>query len=630
MAKTAKKQWGEKAVLILALVSIIALFFFFLREILIPFLNMEIHHDLDGARVLLREKGILGFFAVTLVEALQMVVIFIPAEFIQISSGLSYPFPVALLLCDLGVCLGATIIFLLVRIFRFENRAYQKNRERIEQLSSISKKERSTILLLFFLFFMPLIPFGAICYYGSSTRIRYGPYILTVALGVIPSIVGSNLMGAAGKAFLTNSLPIGLLVAIIVLLAALLFLLIFWFLNRFYFRENEGTPDSIFYIAFFWIVKLLLSKKQKLKIDPFPEDVRTPYILLSNHESFYDFYYVSRIDIKHRASFVVNRYYLTRPPVRRLWKKGGMISKRLFVPDLETTVGIMKMIRRGYPVIMFPEGRLSPDGRSNPILQEAAVFYRKLNVDIVLVNIEGAYFAKPKWRKKTFRSKIQVKIADVIHKEDLANMTDAELNERIALTLRRDASDHPINRYKQKGKAQGLEGILYRCADCGALYTTVGKGDDLLCTSCGAKHTLNEEYRFAGTPGSIPEYYQKIAELEKRELDTVSLHCPVKIKIFEANGKVRKRESGECFLNAEEFSYRSKNEQFTIPTAELPALPFSCGEEFELYHENQLYYFYPKENRIQAARWALIVDLLTERRRKAADPANRPEKERTV
>ena len=69
MAKTAKKQWGEKAVLILALVSIIALFFFFLREILIPFLNMEIHHDLDGARVLLREKGILGFFAVTLVEA---------------------------------------------------------------------------------------------------------------------------------------------------------------------------------------------------------------------------------------------------------------------------------------------------------------------------------------------------------------------------------------------------------------------------------------------------------------------------------------------------------------------------------------------------------------------------------
>ena len=345
MSKTTKKQWIEKSVLVLALISIIALFFFFLREILIPFLKMELDHDLDGARDLLRERGVLGFFAVTLIEALQMVVIFIPAEFIQISSGLSYPFPVALLLCDMGVCLGATIIFILVRIFRFENRAYEKNRERIEHLSAVSKKERSTILLLFFLFFMPLIPFGAICYYGSSTRIRYGPYILTVALGVIPSIVVSNLMGAAGKAFLTNSLPIGLLIAVIILLAALLFALIFWFLNKYYFKENSGTPDSMLYIAFFRIVKLILAGKQKASIEQLPQEVRTPYILLSNHESFYDFYYVSRIDPRHRASFVVNRYYLTRLPVRHLWKRGGMISKRLFVPDFETTVGIMKMLK---------------------------------------------------------------------------------------------------------------------------------------------------------------------------------------------------------------------------------------------------------------------------------------------
>ena len=51
-----------------------------------------------------------------LVEALQEVVVFIPAEFIQISSGLSYPFYIALLLCDLGACLGATIIYVLVNL----------------------------------------------------------------------------------------------------------------------------------------------------------------------------------------------------------------------------------------------------------------------------------------------------------------------------------------------------------------------------------------------------------------------------------------------------------------------------------------------------------------------------------
>ena len=613
---TTKKQWIEKAVIVLALIVIFALFFFFLRDILVPFLKMEIDHDLHGARRLLREKGVMGFFAVTLVEALQMVVIFIPAEFIQISSGLSYPFPVALLLCDLGVCLGATIIFVLVRTFRFNNQAYEKSRKRIEQFSAASKKERSVILLLFFLFFMPLIPFGAICYYGSGTKIRYGPYILTVAVGVIPSIVVSNLMGAAGKAFFAKSLPIGLLILIIVLLAALLFAIIFLFLDRIYFRENSGTPDSVIQVAFFKLVRLLRGKKQTVCVDALPSDIRSPYILLSNHESFYDFYYVSLIDPDHRPSFVVNRYYLTRPIVRRLWKKSGMIPKRLFVPDTGTTVGVIRMIRHGYPVILFPEGRLSPDGRSNPILQEAAALYRKLNIDLVLVNISGAYFAKPKWRKRFFRSEIAVKVARVIRKEEISQMTDAELNALIAKTLFRDASENQTNLYPQKNKAEGLEKILYRCIDCGALYTTVGKGNTLSCSRCGAAHTLNEHYRFEGLSQSISAYYQQIEWLEERELDTLSLQSRVRIKVFGADGKVEKRECGECSLTPSEFCYRSDTETFSIPTEQLPALPFSCGEEFELYYQNRLYYFYPQEQRQQVARWALAVDLLTKARKK--------------
>ena len=33
-----------------------------------------------------------------------------------------------------------------------------------------------------------------------------------------------------------------------------------------------------------------------------------------------------------------------------------------------------------------------------------------------------------------------------------------------------------------------------------------------------------------------------------------------------------------------------------------------CGEEFELYHGEELCYFYPKETPQQAARWAAVVD----------------------
>ena len=40
----------------------------------------------------------------------------------------------------------------------------------------------------------------------------------------------------------------------------------------------------------------------------------------------------------------------------------------------------------------------------------------------------------------------------------------------------------------------------------------------------------------------------------------------------------------------------------------------SSNEEFELYHNDELHYFYPVENRKQTVRWALLIDILAEAR----------------
>lgn len=87
-AQTKQRRIGKSVVIPVFLV-IILLFAFFLREILIPLIKMELARDTAGATALLQEKGIMGYLAVILVEALQMVVVFIPAEFIQISRGLN-------------------------------------------------------------------------------------------------------------------------------------------------------------------------------------------------------------------------------------------------------------------------------------------------------------------------------------------------------------------------------------------------------------------------------------------------------------------------------------------------------------------------------------------------------------
>ena len=608
-----RQRRREKLIVALIVLAIIAMFTFFLKDIMIPFISMQMNNNVDGAIELLKDKGILGVLSVGLIEALQMVIVFLPAEFIQISCGLSYPFPMALIICDLGVGLGATIIFALVRLFHVHSTAYERSKRKIDRVSA-NTKERNTVFFLYLLFFMPLIPFGAICYFGSGSNLKYRKYMFTVMTGVIPSIIVSNLMGAAGTAFLRNRLPLWLLIVIIVALAILLFVLIAILIKRFVFKGTEETPDSPVYALTLALARIWQGKPRRLSInEKLLKDVQAPYILLCNHESFADFNYISRLSHPRNPSYLVNELYCTRPILKHLAKGGGFISKRLFTPDMHSAMGILRMIRRGYPVVIFPEGRLSPDGRTNPMV-EGASFYRKLKVDLVLVKITGAYFSKPKWRKRKYQTNINLKVMRVIKKDELASMTNSEVERIITETLYTDANETLLDTYPQKDKAVGLEGILYRCADCGELYTTKGHGNTLVCTKCGARHTLNDRYLFGDSGKSIADYYDEIKALEAPELDSFELHAKVKTKIFGEFGGPIRWENGECYLNSREFHYHSEKEDFTISVEELPALAYSCNEEFELYHNNELHYFYPEENRQQAARWALLVDMLAERR----------------
>ena len=589
------------------LAVILALFLFFWKDFLIPLVRMELRGDVAGASELMKSRGLLGAAAVALVEALQMVVVFVPAEFIQISTALSYPFPLAVLLCDLGVCLGATVIFLLVRVLHMENTAYEKRRGTIDRVSA-SARDRNTVILLYFLFFMPVIPFGAICYYGAGTRMKYWKYILTTATGVIPSIVVSNLMGTAGEAFLHQSLPLWQLILLVIAAAAVLIVLGGLLIQRFCIH-GTCSPDSLTYAFLFLVARLWRGGRQKLELDDARLcEVDGPYVMLSNHESFFDFFFISKLAHPRNPSYLVNEYYCTRPVLKGLSRGAGILSKKLFTGDMHAAMGILRTLKSGYPVVIFPEGRLSSDGRTNPVVEPGGAFYRRLGVDLVLVKIDGAYFAKPKWRPRSYRSRIRVSVERVLKREEIAAMSPTELDRIIEETIHNDASESILNRYPfRRNLAAGLENLIYRCPDCGGLYTTRTLHRDLFCTACGFRRRLNAEYRFNdGT--TIPELYSRITAMEDETLPSPDLRAEVCTKIFGAQGGPIRKEEGVCTLTADGFRYTSGNEDFSIPWERLPAMAYSCGEEFELYHGEELCYFYPKETPQQAARWAAVVD----------------------
>lgn len=252
------------------------------------------------------------------------------------------------------------------------------------------------------------------------------------------------------------------------------------------------------------------------------------------------------------------------------------------------------------------------DGRCYPIVESAARAYKKLGVTLVFANISGAYYANPKWRKKFFKSDIYVSVKRVIRGEEMKELSSEELEEAIASSISCDEASEHRNRYRSKNKAKGLENILYRCADCGELYTTASDGNDFICTACGARHHLDETYLFTDDAESIPAYYDRIKKLEIAGLDTFELRTEADTKIFTDGVRRPVRDRGVCTLTKEGFTYSSDRVSFTVPITRMPAVAFSCNEEFELYYEKKLYYFYPVKERRQAARWALITDLLYE------------------
>lgn len=385
--------------------------------------------------------------------------------------------------------------------------------------------------------------------------------------------------------------------------------------SRLPFKKHDGTPDSPVYAVLFRVVELVCRRRSNVVVDDaLIRGREKPCLFLSNHESFWDFYYIHRLTRDRRPSYVLNRLYFYMPVLGWIGRRTGMIPKRLFTTDFETPVRIMRILRKGYSVVLFPEGRLSVDGRNNPIVENSASFFRRLGVDLVLCRIRGGYFAGPKWRKHSYPTEVRVGAVRVLTGDEIKAMTDDELQALIARTLAFDESAEQEDLYPQKNKAVGLENILYRCADCGALYTTEGVGNDLICRACGSVHTLDDRYRFTSGPGTIGEYSDRIKEMERAELNPLHLEIPVEAVMYREKRPRKVRFDGVCTLTPEVFRFRSAAEDLSVPLSQLPALPFSCDEEFETYFHENLYYFYPKENRRQAARWALLVDLLNEKK----------------
>lgn len=129
------------------------------------------------------------------VRALQTVVKIIPAEPLEIGSGLVFGAVGGMLLCLLGSMIGSAVILCLTRILGVRVLELFRLDGKLESMRFLQDKQRRRRLLILF-FLIPGTPKDGITYFVGLTDYNLWEFMALSAVLRIPSILSSTICGA--------------------------------------------------------------------------------------------------------------------------------------------------------------------------------------------------------------------------------------------------------------------------------------------------------------------------------------------------------------------------------------------------------------------------------------------------
>jgi len=165
-----------------------------LTGIAIPFINSI--KEPEKFKAFINQFGAFGIVVMFLIQVAQIIVALIPGEVVEFMAGCMYGWLGGLLLCLVGVAVGQTIIFGLVKWLGKDFVEAAAGSKAMDKLKFL-KDEKKLRLIIFFLFFIPGTPKDMITYIVPFTKIKLRDFIVLTLIARIPSIVSSTYAGEA-------------------------------------------------------------------------------------------------------------------------------------------------------------------------------------------------------------------------------------------------------------------------------------------------------------------------------------------------------------------------------------------------------------------------------------------------
>lgn len=239
------------------------------------------------------------------------------------------------------------------------------------------------------------------------------------------------------------------------------------------------------------VAKIKLGVKAKK-----PKKFDEPILIYSNHTTDLDFLAVS--------AHVKNHFYMVCSQHILGMGLTGFLIEKLFHPIAvfkgsvkgSEMLDLLRRIKRGNNILVFCEGRLSHNGKTQPIGIAAAQLAKAAKCKLVTFRTDGGFFKQPRWQKGINPGKLfDSGIVNEYSREELATLSDAELLSKIEKDLYTDAYEEQKKRMQKLKFPHGVGDILHYYSLCPACHKerlVCKDGFTLTCQDCGYEMRWNE------------------------------------------------------------------------------------------------------------------------------------------
>ncbi|MBN2802588.1 MAG: 1-acyl-sn-glycerol-3-phosphate acyltransferase [Deltaproteobacteria bacterium] len=375
--------------------------------------------------------------------------------------------------------------------------------------------------------------------------------------------------------------------------------------------------DRLYYLwrYFFWFVSRIfcfvyLRPKFNLKVVKTGVKIpKPPFIMVSNHATFFDPWLIGHLS-KYPISIMMNEEgFKGSNFIKWYLKNVGAYPKKKGESDIKAMKYTIKTLKKGFPVLIFPEGQTTWDGETQPIFAGVESIIKGSKLPLVMMNISGNFISKPWWSENFRRGKVVI-TPKVLSKEEVAALSKPELRDTIINHIRHnDLHDETMLKTDFKGPAatMGINRFLWKCPACLSDDTITPTESTVDCSECGASWSMDTHFNFeplnekAVKIGNLHDWslWHK-AEVKKQisvatDDDVLTQNKGVDYCDVTDSGEYPVIKTGTLCLTKKELSFKpddgTDEHAINIPVEEINDYVFQLKTIFECRHKGCVYKF---------------------------------------